>query len=109
MDGGIAGAVLAAVPGLIDLLSMSKSRARVIGIWHLSINVSALVLFAVSFGIGSVNSPGMVAPFVLSIIDVVFIFVSGWLGGEMVYVEGVAIEPVSGTKKSEEKEYKRAA
>src|SRR5215813_8270809 len=39
MAGGIIGALLAAVPGLIDLISISDSKAKSIGIWHMTINL----------------------------------------------------------------------
>jgi uncharacterized membrane protein len=32
-------------------------------------------------------------PALLSVLGIILIAVSGWLGGEMVYVHGVAVEP----------------
>ena len=52
MAGGIIGAVLAAVPGLIDLLSLRRSRVWTIGVTHMIANVTALVLFTIAFGVG---------------------------------------------------------
>src|SRR5262245_29725782 len=49
--GGIAGALLAAVPGLIDLLSISDRRVRRIGVTHMVANLIVVALFAVSFGL----------------------------------------------------------
>ena len=32
-------------------------------------------------------------PVLLSVLGIILITISGWLGGEMVYVHGVAVEP----------------
>ena len=92
--GGCIGALLAAVPGFIDLLSMSKSPVRTIAIGHMALNLGALALFVISFFIRNSLPAGTetVAPFVLSIIGVATVFVSGWLGGAMVYEYGMAVE-----------------
>jgi uncharacterized membrane protein len=31
-------------------------------------------------------------PIVLSVVGIVFIMISGWLGGELVYVRGIAVK-----------------
>jgi uncharacterized membrane protein len=89
IGGGCIGAALAAVPGFIDLLGMPPSRARVVAIWHMCINVAALLLFVIAFFVRF--SGAMQAPLLLAILGTIAIFVSGWLGGQLVYVHGVAI------------------
>src|SRR5437660_9912619 len=49
MGAGIAGALMARVPGFVDLLAMSPSRARSLGIYHMGVNLAALLLYAVDF------------------------------------------------------------
>lgn len=93
MAGGIVGALLAAVPGLVDLLSLSDPKVKKIGVWHMSINLLAVGLFAVNFLLRGGATAEAKLPLVLSVIGVVLIGISGWLGGEMVYVHGVAVEP----------------
>jgi uncharacterized membrane protein len=93
MGGDIAGALLAAVPGLVDLLSMSDPKVKKLGVWHMSINLLAVGLFAVNFLLRGGAMPEAKLPLALSAIGVVLIGISGWLGGEMVYVHGVAVEP----------------
>lgn len=93
MAGGLAGALLAAVPGLIDLLSMSSGKVKAIGIWHMCINLLVVALFAVNLWLRYPSTQGVAPPIWLSVIGVVLLGVSGWLGGEMVYVHGVAVEP----------------
>src|SRR6185503_2889010 len=46
---GVVGALLAAVPGLIDLLSLPPGRTRRIGLFHLGLNLLAVVVFGVNF------------------------------------------------------------
>ncbi len=91
---GIIGALTAAVFGLIDLFAIPQgTRARTIGYWHLGLNLSITVLFVVNFYLRTIGTPVAVTPFILSIAGIAALLVSGWLGGEMVYVEGVAVSP----------------
>lgn len=113
LAGGLVGALLAALPGLIDLLSLS-GKAKTIGIWHMSINLIVVAIFAVNLWLRTKSAPGATLPISLSIIGVLLLGISGWLGGELVYVHGVAVEPQPG-KGAEDKarvrgsEYKRIA
>lgn len=91
MAGGIIGALIAAVPGFVDLLALKPSPVKKIALWHMSINVTALVLFIVNLMLRT-GAPDAVTPFVLSILGVLFILVAGWLGGQMVYVHGLAVD-----------------
>lgn len=97
LAGGILGAVLAAVFGIIDYFSIRDRKVSRIAAWHARINVLALVLFAASFylrtnsGAGVIGG-GMTIPLALSILGVICITISGWLGGELVYKHGVAVE-----------------
>ncbi len=97
MAGGIVGALVAAVPGFIDLWAMGKCRAKQIGVVHMSLNLLVTVLFVVDLFIRVSNRSAGLPPassaFILSIVSVILLVASGWLGGEMVYVEGVAVEP----------------
>ena len=91
MAGGIVGALLAAVPGLIDLLSLPPGPRKT-AIAHMSINLAVVVLYVVNFWL-RLNSPekGGVAVW-LSVIAIGLLAISGWLGGKMVYVHGVAVD-----------------
>lgn len=92
MGGGIIGALLAAVPGFVDYLYMGPSRTKNIALWHMLLNVGALVLFVINFFMRLDSIPGATGPFLLSIIGVVGILISGWLGGHLVYVDGMAVD-----------------
>ena len=93
MGGGIIGALLAAVFGLIDLLSLAPSKAKTIGIWHMVVNLTVVAIFVVSFVLRMGGASQARLPILLSLIGVALLAVSGWLGGEMVFVHGVAAAP----------------
>jgi uncharacterized membrane protein len=88
--GGLVGALLAAVPGVIDLLAVGPGRVRRAGIWHMAINLGAVVLFGANLAIRW-NAPEHAGSLLLTLLGVIFIGVSGWLGGELVHVHGVSV------------------
>jgi len=95
--GGIIGAVVAAVPGFIDWLSLRDREVVKIANWHARLNVIALLIFAASFYLRTFGGSSLVSgshtiPFVLSVLGVILITISGWLGGEMVFRHAVAVE-----------------
>jgi len=92
MAGGIIGAVLAAVPGFIDLLTLRRSRVWTTGVAHTSANVTGLVLFIIAFAIGISRSTPSVATLVLSVLGLIAIGIGGWLGGALVYEHGVGVQ-----------------
>jgi uncharacterized membrane protein len=91
MGGGIVGAVAAALPGFIDLMAMQDPDTKKIAMAHGALNVLALLIFVAGFSVRTSAGPGTV-PFILSILGVVTISVSGWLGGSLVYLHGAAVE-----------------
>jgi uncharacterized membrane protein len=99
MAGGFVGALVAAVPGLIDFLALTDARVKKIGWAHMLINLTVVGSFAVNLWLRTQSAPGATLPRVLSAIAVVLLGISGWLGGTMVYVHGVAVEsqPETGT------------
>ncbi|MCI0415529.1 DUF2231 domain-containing protein [bacterium] len=86
MAGGIVGASLAAIPGFIDLISMKDPKIKQIGLFHMMINLGAVILFVFNLWLRYTSPAGVLLPVVLSFIGVCAIGISGWLGGEMVYV-----------------------
>ena len=96
--GGILGAAVAAVPGIIDWLSIKDREVKKLADWHARLNVIALLVFAADFYLRTSGGAHWVGgsttiPLLLSVLGVVLITISGWLGGEMVYTHGVAVEP----------------
>jgi uncharacterized membrane protein len=91
MIGGLIGAVLAAIPGFIDMLSLSGSRKR-IALLHMTINLVVVALYAFNIGLRINGAEQNTVPVILSAIAVALLGVSGWLGGHMVYVYRVAVD-----------------
>jgi uncharacterized membrane protein len=91
MIGGLLGALVAAIPGYLDYRSIIDPAVKRVGFWHMAINLSIVVLFAVNALLRIVWEAENI-PFILSIIAVTMLGLSGWLGGELVYVHGVAVE-----------------
>ncbi len=101
MVGGFVGGLAAAVPGAIDLLSIRELRVRKIGLLHMALNLVAVTLYGVNLWLrfrADGNNQGL--PLVLSLISVAMLGISGWLGGELVFRNGVGVdtgntEPIS--------------
>jgi len=100
MAGGLLGALAAAIPGYLDYRSLTNPAVKKIGQWHMLINLSIVFLFVINLALRMATEPGAALPMILSAIAVAMLGVSGWLGGELVYVHGVAVEtrPSTATK-----------
>jgi uncharacterized membrane protein len=91
MAGGLVGALVAAFPGLIDFLSMSPGRIRKLATMHMALNLTVVVLYAVNLWLRTTSPPSADLGFALSLLAVVLLGFSGWIGGEMVHVHGVGV------------------
>jgi len=107
--GGIVGALIAAVPGLIDYFSIDEAAMKRIANLHLAVNLGAVVIFAINMWLRFRLPDNRYLPMGMSIIGVLAIGVGGWLGGEMVYVKGMAVEAVEKLAKKVEKSSGRRA
>src|ERR1043166_1592599 len=107
--GGIVGALLAAVPGLIDYFSIDEAEMRRIANLHLAVNLGAVVIFAMNLWFRFRLPAERHVPLALSVVGVLAIAFGGWLGGEMVYVKGMAVEAVERLAKKVEKPSPRRA
>ncbi|HJW57098.1 MAG TPA: DUF2231 domain-containing protein [Burkholderiaceae bacterium] len=107
MAGGVIGALLAAIPGFIDLLSLPSGVKR-IAILHMSINLGIVVLYIINLWLRT-RVVETTTPQWLSLISVLALGVSGWLGGKMVHVHGVAVvippEPLQASSWSPERRH----
>jgi uncharacterized membrane protein len=105
LGAGIIGAALAAVPGFIDWLSLKDPEVVKIANWHARLNVIALLICAASFYLRTMSGARLVSesytiPVLLSVLGIILISISGWLGGEMVYVHRVGVEPPRETREA---------
>lgn len=91
---GCIGALAAAIPGFIDWLAIKDGEVKKAANWHARLNVIALIVFAISFflRLGSYShlvGRKLTIPFLLSLVGVILITISGWLGGELVFRYGI--------------------
>lgn len=96
--GGCLGAAVAAVPGFIDWLSIKDPAVVPAANWHARLNVIALIIFLASFYLRTTSGSRWVSgsytiPFAISIVGIILITISGWLGGELVFRHAVAVDP----------------
>ncbi|GFE84844.1 hypothetical protein GCM10011487_68440 [Steroidobacter agaridevorans] len=90
LAGGIVGALLAALPGLIDFLGLHDERAHRVGTYHLVLNLAIVAAQAVNFWLRlQADGDAAVLPRAISMVAVAALIVSGWLGGHLVHVLGV--------------------
>jgi uncharacterized membrane protein len=92
MIGGLIGALMAAVPGLVDFFSISDPKSNRTARNHMLLNFTAVALYAINIYLRAVGEPGAPLPIFLSVAGVLVLAVSGWLGGELVYVHGLGVE-----------------
>ena len=93
---GIVGALVAALFGLLDLFAIpTGTRAFATGLIHMGINLGVVALFAIGLALrhGRLDDAdgtlvGLVA---LTIVALVLLAVSGWLGGRLTYRYGVRV------------------
>ena len=88
---GILGAIAAAVPGVLDMLSLNGTPKK-IALTHMGLNIAVVLLYAMNFGM-RVNGGAIAGlPLAFSIGAIVLLAISGWLGGHMVYVHRVGVD-----------------
>lgn len=108
LGAGVVMALLAAVMGLTDFLGDARIRAMNIAWWHMTGNVTIVLIEAINWYLRYENGPDAILPtgLVLSLIATGGLLVTGWLGGELAYRKrvGVAEAPLQ-----EEERYRRAA
>ena len=96
---GCLGAIAAAIPGIIDWMSIKHKEVKKIANWHARLNIIALLIFAASLylrmnsGGAALVGHGLKIPFLLSFVGVILITISGWLGGAMSFEHGVGVKP----------------
>ena len=91
---GCIGALAAAIPGIVDWLAIKNGDVKKVANWHARLNITALVVFAASLflRLGSYSElvgRKLTIPFLLSLVGVILIAISGWLGGELAFRYGV--------------------
>ncbi len=92
---GIIAALLAAVPGIVDYSEIRRDHpGKVIASRHMILNLMVVAIYGINLWIRSsaLSDPKIsLLPFLLSIIGIGLLSVSGYLGGRLVYDEGIAV------------------
>lgn len=91
---GLVGAVLAAIWGFIDFLQLeSGTQAKRVATIHMGLNLGVTVLFIINLVVrlAADEDHVSVVGFVLSVIGIVALAISGWLGGRLAYTYGVRV------------------
>jgi uncharacterized membrane protein/nitrite reductase/ring-hydroxylating ferredoxin subunit len=92
---GIITAVIAAVPGLVDYTDIrSDHPAKRTATAHLTLNLIVVALYGINLGVRSSTLDELktpIAPVVLSLIGIVLLSASSYLGGRLIYDEGIAV------------------
>jgi uncharacterized membrane protein len=93
---GILTALVAALFGFIDYFSVKMSaQAGRIATRHMILNLSAVVLYALSFFLrrdnGALNTGRWPLAFLLEVIPFVGLGISGWLGGKLTFEHKVGV------------------
>lgn len=91
--GGLVGGAVAAIPGVIDFLSLKdNTKGKKIALWHMGLNIAVMTMFAVNIGM---RASDIAAPPVFAVglsgVAIALLAVSGWLGGELVHVLGISV------------------
>ena len=105
MAGGVVGALGAAAAGTADYFAIppEKREVRTTATVHGLLNVAAVGLYGLNLFLrrGHRRSGGAVGLF-LNLAGVAGLFVSGWLGGDLVYHYGMRVKGVSPTAEAPE-------
>ena len=89
---GIVGALAAAIPGFIDLLSLPPGPIKKTALAHMGINLTVVALYICNAFMRHGNPQELKVPMTLSVVAVLLLLVSGWLGGKLVFEAGVGVD-----------------
>jgi uncharacterized membrane protein len=91
MAGGLIGALAAAIPGFIDMFSITDPKIGKIAWNHMLLNLAAVAIFGLDLFLRIILEQDALVPVLLSVAGALILAVSGWLGGELAYVHGVGV------------------
>jgi uncharacterized membrane protein len=91
MIGGIVGALAAALPGLVDLISLPPGPVKRTAFTHMGLNLTIVALYVCNAFMRHGNPEKLNSAIGLSALTIVMLLASGWLGGKMVFEAGVGV------------------
>ena len=82
---GFCGAILAAIFGIIDLVSAPMTvAAKSVAGWHASLMAGAIVVFGAALAVRAQN-PSSTGGYVLTVCGVAIVAIAGWFGGSIAH------------------------
>ena len=100
--GGIVGSLVAAIPGLVDYLTVTDARVRDMAFAHVIAALFVVAIFGWSLWQRWEGDHGL-GPVAVSIVGVLLLGVVGWLGGEMVFVHGMGMDAAAAAPRAQRK------
>jgi len=92
---GVITALVAAVPGFVDYTDIrSDHPAKRTATAHLTLNLIVVALYGINLGVRSsslVDPKIQMVPLILSFIGITLLSVSGYLGGRLIYDDGIGV------------------
>jgi uncharacterized membrane protein len=91
---GVIAALVAALFGLLDLLTIPRgTRVFKTGLLHMALNLVVVALFVVGFAVRASGGTDEfnLAGFIISLVALAILGVSGWLGGKLAFRYGVRV------------------
>jgi uncharacterized membrane protein/nitrite reductase/ring-hydroxylating ferredoxin subunit len=92
---GVITALVAAVPGLVDYTDIrSDHPGKRIATAHLTLNLIVVGLYGINLGVRSSTLDEFktpLGPLILSLVGIALLSASGYLGGRLVYDEGISV------------------
>lgn len=90
---GVLSGLVAAIPGLIDFVTIRRVREHSIAWGHMIGNVAVMILAATSWFLRLGDAAAAVIPWglTISLINALILTVTGWLGGELSYRHRVGV------------------
>ncbi len=92
---GVITALIAAVPGFVDYTDIrSDHPAKRTATSHLTLNLIVVALYGINVGVRSsslVDPKIQTVPLILSLVGVALLSLSGYLGGRLVYDDGISV------------------
>jgi uncharacterized membrane protein len=92
---GTLGAIAAAIPGFIDYVAIRDLQVKRVAMIHMILNLVIVVLFIFNLGMrfsAPADPDQQLFATILSVIGVLLMAASGWLGGSLVYIYHVGVE-----------------
>jgi len=95
---GIVGAILAAIPGIVDWWVITDPVVTKVANWHARLNIVALVLFGASLYLRMKNYGApkvgfhLKIPFAVSLVGWLLMAISASLGGKLVYEHRMGVK-----------------